>query len=147
MSLSIRRAGQSDWAGIRQLLQARNLPLDGAEPHLESFLVATEERTGAVVGVVGLERYGNVGLLRSVAVAESLGKHGVGTALVQTSIERARAGGIRALFLLTTTAADWFPRFGFISVRREDLPASMALSAELRGACPASAVPMRLSLA
>ena len=146
MNPRIRRAGQSDWSAVRRLLQERNLPLDGAEQHLASFLVATEEGKGAVVGAVGLERYGDIGLLRSLAVAENLGKHGVGTALVHALIEQARGSGMRALFLLTTTAADWFPRFGFISVRREDLPASLAASDELRGACPASAVAMRLSL-
>jgi amino-acid N-acetyltransferase len=41
--------------------------------------------------------------------------------------------------LLTETADGWFPRFGFRPVPREALPAALSASAELRGACPATA--------
>ncbi len=105
--------------------------------------MATSETSGAVLGVAGLERYGNVGLLRSVAVGDNLAGNGLGTALVRALLERAREGGVRDVFLLTTTAPDWFPRFGFTVARREELPEVLNASEELRGACPSSAVAMR----
>jgi amino-acid N-acetyltransferase len=41
--------------------------------------------------------------------------------------------------LLTETAAGWFPRFGFHPVDRAALDPALAASAELAGACPATA--------
>lgn len=146
MTPSIRSARPGDWARIRELLDSRQLPTEGAEAHLATFLVATDEPVGAIVGVAGLERYGRIGLLRSVAVEAGLASKGLGAALVRALLERARADGVRELFLLTTTAADWFPRFGFTVARREELPEVLNASEELRGACPSSAVAMRIVL-
>ena len=50
------------------------------------------------------------------------------------------------LYLLTTTAEGFFPRLGWEPVARAELPAELAGSQELRGACPASAAAMRLRL-
>jgi amino-acid N-acetyltransferase len=146
MTRPIRPARASDWPRIRGLLEARHLPIEGAETHLTEFVVATSETGGAVLGVAGLERYGEVGLLRSIAVVEDLAGKGLGTALVRALLERARGGGVRDVFLLTTTAPDWFPRFGFTVARREELPEVLNASEELRGACPSSAVAMRAVL-
>jgi N-acetylglutamate synthase-like GNAT family acetyltransferase len=67
----VRSATSLDWDGIAQLLTERRLPTEGARDHLAAFVVATEGR--ALLGCAGLERYGDVGLLRSVAVAENAG--------------------------------------------------------------------------
>lgn len=146
MTPPIRPARSSDWPSIRGLLEARHLPTGGAETHLPDFLVATSETSGVVLGVAGLERYVDVGLLRSVAVVDDLAGKGLGTALVRALLERARGGGVRDVYLLTTTAPDWFPRFGFTVARREELPEVLNASEELRGACPSSAVAMRAVL-
>lgn len=120
--------------------------MDGAEGHVGDFVVATNGATGPLIGVAGLERHGDVGLVRSVAVADDVAARGLGSALVQALLDRARERGIGAVYLLTTTAAGWFPRFGFRVVRREDLPHALGESAELRGACPSTAVAMQLRL-
>ena len=140
----VRAATPGDWETVEQLLTARHLPTAGARDHLASFVVAT---TGlSLLGCAGFERYGEVGLLRSVAVAEDVGRRGIGAELVRALLEQARALGLRELYLLTTTAAEYFPRFGFEPIGRETLPSSLQASEELRGACPASAVAMRLIL-
>lgn len=146
MTPSIRHACAEDWPSIRALLEARELPLDGAEGHVGDFIVATRGVTGPVIGVAGMERYAGVGLVRSVAVVDDVATQGLGTALVRALLERARDEDMRELYLLTTTAAGWFPRFGFRVVRREDLPPALGESAELRGACPSTAVAMHLRL-
>jgi len=140
----VRSATSGDWDSIAQLLTERRLPTDGAREHLATFVVATEGRS--LLGCAAIERYGDVGLLRSVAVAEKAGGRGVGAELVHGVLERARALGLRELYLLTTTAAAYFPRFGFERIGREALPSSLQASEELRGACPASAAAMRLIL-
>jgi amino-acid N-acetyltransferase len=63
---------------------------------------------------------------------------GVGIALSAAALAHVDAAG-SPVALLTETAAGYFPRFGFTPVDRDQLPASLAGSAELRGACPTSA--------
>jgi amino-acid N-acetyltransferase len=70
----------------------------------------------------------------------------VGRALVTSLNPLIRGSGLDGLFLLTTTAVDFFARLGFARITREKLPASLNASEELRGACPASAVAMAIKL-
>jgi amino-acid N-acetyltransferase len=58
-------------------------------------------------------------------------------------IADAEARGIPALYLLTTTAERYFPRFGFEVVERAEVPDDVRTTAEFTSACPASAVVMR----
>ncbi|MBW7886459.1 MAG: GNAT family N-acetyltransferase [Caldilineaceae bacterium] len=138
-----RPAQLDDWPQIAALLTRYELPLDGAIDHLPWFLVA-ETSDGTLAGVAGLERYGNVGLLRSVAVAEQ--RHGLGRALVERIIATAVDSGLTAIVLLTTTAASYFTHFGFSSIQRDEAPAAVRASAEFQGACPDSATVMWLDL-
>lgn len=141
---SIRRANPEDWDAIAALLSASNLPLDGARDAVVGFVVAEHDR--AIVGCAAIERYGGVGLLRSVAVAPAERGSGVGIALVERCLADAREASLSALVLLTTTAERFFPRFGFERIDRSEVPDALRASPELRDACPASAVVMKLSL-
>jgi len=141
---TVRPAQAADWPAIADLLARYALPLDGAQAHLDAFVVMVDA-AGAILGVAGLERYGGVGLLRSVAVMEQ--GSGVGAALVRHLLDQARATGITQVVLLTTTAADYFPRFGFRRIDRQDAPAAVTASVEFQTACPASATVMLLDLA
>jgi N-acetylglutamate synthase-like GNAT family acetyltransferase len=97
-----------------------------------------------IEGVAGLERYPDGALLRSVAVADGAGGQGLGRALVEAVLARAAAAGTPSVWLLTTTAERWFPRFGFRVTDRAAAPPGVASSVEFREACPASAVAMVL---
>jgi N-acetylglutamate synthase-like GNAT family acetyltransferase len=140
---TLRRATEADWTAIENLLTSSDLPLDGARGSLDAFVVA--ELDGRIVGCATMERYGTAALLRSVAIFGPYRGRRIGEKLVETVIQNAR-GGVQSVFLLTTTAADWFPRFGFIAVSRNEVPESLQGSPEFRGACPASAVVMNLTL-
>jgi amino-acid N-acetyltransferase len=140
----IRAATAGDAAAVHTLLADAHLPLDGVPAELDGFLIA--ERGAQAVGAIGLERYGEAGLLRSAVVHPAVRGTGVGEALVEALLAQARDSGVREVVLLTTTAAEWFPRFGFTRIAREAVPAALHASEELRGACPASAVVMRLAL-
>lgn len=139
---TIRPATADDWSAIARLLTEAALPLAGA--HVRDFLLA--ERDGRLDGCAALERYGTAALLRSVAVAPHARGVGLGVALVDAAIARARAAGASTLVLLTTTAERFFPRFDFRTVTRDDVPDAVRASEEFRGACPASATVMRLDL-
>ena len=139
--VSLRPATAADSAAVVSLLADAGLPRDGVTQWLEHFWVA--ERDGQLAGVAGLELYSDGALLRSVAVAPALRGAGVGRMLTQRMMETARAAGVPAIDLLTTSAQDYFPRMGFARVTREEVPASVQQSVEFQDACPASAVIMR----
>jgi len=139
--VTLRRAGQADGEAVAALLRDLKLPTDGVADWLEQFWVG--EHAGTVVGVAGMERYGDAGLLRSVAVDSAWQGSGIGRALVNLVLEDGRAAGVRDVYLLTTTAEHYFPRLGFACVDREGVPSAMRASAEFTGACPSSAVVMR----
>lgn len=136
----VRPAIATDLPAVERLLVASGLPLDGVEDALPTFVVA--QAGDELVGVAGLELCCDNALLRSVAVADAWRSHGIGRALVTRVISDAEARGIRALYLLTTTAERYFPSFGFRQVGRDEVPADVRETAEFRGACPASATVM-----
>src|SRR2546430_27760 len=123
---SLRQAGPSDWPAIEALLRANELPLDGARAHLGTFVVAADGTE--VVGVAGAEVHGDVALLRSVAVAPGLHRQGIGESLVGLLMQEARRRGIRQVYLLTTRAAGYFPRFGFERLPRAEAPHALQAS-------------------
>jgi amino-acid N-acetyltransferase len=136
----IRPALESDLPRVEQLLTRSNLPLVGVKESLGDFVVA--ESGGELVGVAGLEVCCDDALLRSVAVAPEWRSRGVGRALVTRAISDAEARGIRALYLLTTSAERYFPSFGFGAISRDQVPADVRATDEFTTACPASAVAM-----
>ncbi len=144
VAFEVRRAREEDFPAVSRLLERAKLPLAGVREHWEHFLVA--ETSGQLLGAVGLEIYGRSGLLRSLVVDENFRSKGVGRALVASLNPLIRATGLEGLFLLTTTAAEFFVGLGFARISREQFPASLNASEELRGACPASAVAMAAKL-
>lgn len=136
-TIEIRPARPEDLAAVLGLVEHAELPTAGVAQWLMHFLVA--ERDGMLVGAAGLELYGEYALLRSVVVQSGIRGAGTGAALVEHALDAARLAGVREVILLTTTAEQWFPRFGFRRIERVDVPAAVAESEELRGACPATA--------
>jgi amino-acid N-acetyltransferase len=143
-TVSLRPATSSDLPAVERLLTASSLPLAGVAENLKTFVVA--ESGGELVGVAGLEVCCNNALLRSTAVDPTWRGRGVGRQLVERVIADAEARGIRALYLLTTTAEHYFPSFGFTRTTRDAVPEEVRMTAEFKGACPASAVVMSREL-
>jgi amino-acid N-acetyltransferase len=96
------------------------------------------------VGSAGLEVHGRFGLLRSLAVHPDYAGAGHGSRLTWQLLEEAVGLGLREVFLLTTTASEFFPRFGFVRLRRKEVPAELQKTAEFQG-CPSTATAMRWS--
>ena len=142
--VSLRRAEPADLPAILELLGRAQLPTAGVPDTLPHFVLA--EDGGRMVGAVGLELYGASALLRSAAVEESWRGCGVGRALIDGALDLAREHGVQDVFLLTTTAEHYFPRFGFACVARDAVNHEVQGSVEFREACPASAAVMHKSL-
>lgn len=142
--MNIHAAKPGDLADIRALLEESALPVAGIADHLETAIIARDGH--ALAGCGAVEIYGAAGLLRSVAVTPALRGTGLGQRLTAEALSLARSRGVRTVYLLTTTADRFFPRFGFVPIERHELDPALQASEELRGACPASAVAMRLTL-
>jgi amino-acid N-acetyltransferase len=137
----IENARAADLDGLLRLLAQNQLPLDGVADHLATALVAREHEE--IVGSAALEVYPDGALLRSVAVDPSLQGRGLGHDLTDAAIRLARDLRAPAVYLLTTTAEGYFPKFGFERIGRADVPATLQTSVEFTSACPSSAVVMR----
>jgi amino-acid N-acetyltransferase len=142
--VQIRSATDADLSAIEALLIDSQLPTTGVRDALCGFLVA--EADGRVVGVVGMEKRGSYGLLRSTAVAPDWRGRQVARRLVERIIADAEAQGVNALYLLTTTAERYFPSFGFTTTTRDVVPEDIKATEEFTAACPASATVMCLRL-
>ena len=129
---------------VLALLRECELPETGVREAFDRFIVA--HAGNDVVGCCGLEVHGETGLLRSLAVARSHRGRGLGERCARAAIEQARRHGLSALYLLTTTASDYFVRLGFELCPRDDAPDAIRGSWEFRTGCPAMAVFMRLCL-
>ncbi|WP_168795980.1 arsenic resistance N-acetyltransferase ArsN2 [Paraburkholderia aromaticivorans] len=144
--MKIRAARSDDLDAIKTLLAENELPVaDVGAALLVDFLVA-EDASGRIVGSVGLERVGTDALLRSLAVVQTSRNAGLGARLLARAENLARASGISELWLLTTTAADFFPRAGYVAVNRGSASSGLQASTQFAQLCPASAVCMMKTL-
>jgi amino-acid N-acetyltransferase len=140
----IERARIEDVDGVLALLTEQHLPREGLRDHVPLLLVARKQ--GRIVGSAALEMYADSALLRSVAVADDVRGQGLGRELTDAAIALARSQHVSAVYLLTTTADQYFPRFGFERIARADVPATVQAAVEFQSACPASAIVMRKRL-
>ena len=142
--VALRPAVAAERDSIRALLCEEQLPVDDLDQSTIEFLVADDG--GNLVGAIGLERYDQHALLRSLVVRRGHRAAGLGASLVGAIETRARNDGIATLVLLTRTASKFFARRGYRSIERHDAPCAIRTSAEFRSLCPASATCMIKSL-
>jgi amino-acid N-acetyltransferase len=139
--LSVEGARASDLEEMKALLGQSGLPIVGVSEALDGFVVL--RNGGEIVGVCGVEAYGEDGLLRSLAIHDKCRRAGLGQLLVEETRMRARYRGIRNLYLLTETAPEFFARLGFAPVPRDSAPAAIRSSWEFRTGCPITATAMQ----
>ncbi|MDF1690655.1 MAG: arsenic resistance N-acetyltransferase ArsN2 [Cycloclasticus sp.] len=95
-------------------------------------------QNGKLVGVVGLDHFGTVALLRSLAVSVELRGSGLGRTLVQFAESEARSMGVIDLFLLTETAEQFFTKLSYQLLSRENAPLVIKNTAQFSTLCPAT---------
>ena len=140
-SPTLRPAQPADLEAIHSLLMGENLPIDGVESHLDTFLVLAQD--DHLIGCVGLEVYGTQALLRSLAVSPTHRGRGWGRTLTEAVIHKAAALDVTRVALLTITAESFFERHGFTRIPREDVDPRVWTSVEFTSCCPCSAACMR----
>jgi amino-acid N-acetyltransferase len=144
VQMQIERVRPEDVDDVLALLARNRLPLEGLREHLATTLVARQG--DRIVGSAAVEMYSDGALLRSVAVIPELQQHRIGRELTEAAIRLAEERQAPAIYLLTTTAEHYFPRFGFERITRSDVPADVQTSVEFTSACPSSAAVMRKRL-
>ncbi len=149
-TISVGTANPDDLPAVHALVQGGGLPLEGLDEHITETIVsrlapgAAGESTGrdSIVATATLELYGDAALLRSVAVDEGMRGRGLGHAITRAALDLARERGVRDVYLLTETAGDFFPRFGFEKTTRAGVPESVLQSIEFTTLCPESSLVM-----
>ncbi len=126
------------------LLLAENLPAGDLPEELDNFLVILDGNV--VIGSVGLEVYGDYGLLRSLAVNKSFRNKGAGDELLKQIEVAAIEKNLRGIYLLTETAPDYFKRKGYEQIDRATIPVEVQQSSEFSHVCPVSAIAMKKDL-
>jgi amino-acid N-acetyltransferase len=146
MTLVAEPARPHDLRGALDLLGRSELTDQDVAAGWGHYFVVRED-DGRVVGVAGLEIHGEDGLLRSVAVDPEYRGQGLAASLVEGAMERAKRVRLRAVYLLTTGARDYFARRGFADCAREDAPEAIRESWEFRIGCPSTAAFMKRPVA
>jgi len=143
--VTLRPARPDDLDAVRALAARAELPVEGLTDQFPGgYTVAL--RGDALVGAAGLEVHDSSGVLRSVAVSPGERGTGLGVTLTADRLVAARQRSLDAVYLLTTTAADFYDRFGFRPFPRAEVPAAVASCPEFASICPSSAACRRLVL-
>ena len=140
----IRRAEPADLERGMQLLAAAGLPTADLTIDRLALVAIVDEN---LAGMIGLETFGSLGLLRSLVVSPECRRHGLGDQLVAALEDHARALGIIELWLLTLDAGPYFERLGYTGKPRSCAPADIVASDEFSSLCPDDALLMRKALA
>ena len=136
--VTVRPAAETDLERAREWLVAAGLPTDDlTSADMQNFLVATT--ASGPVGMVGLEKFGEIGLLRSLVVEPGLRSTGLGGRLVAALEAKASRDGIRELWLLTIDAEAYFAARGYALRDRDDAPAVIRQTPEFASLCPGDA--------
>lgn len=146
MALKAEPARPHDLRGALDLLGRSELTEQDVAERWGHYFVVRED-DGRVVGVAGLEVHGEDGLLRSVAVDPDYRSQALGASLVEAAMERAQRLKLRDVYLLTTTARDYFARHGFADCSRDTAPLPVRESWEFRSGCPQTAAFMKRPVA
>ena len=137
MALQLHIAMRPELEAAVRILQEAQLPTeDLSASHLEHFSYAGPATHPT--GLVGLEIFGDVALLRSLAVVPGRRGFGDGRRLLAHAENYAKSIGVRELYLLTTTAEAFFAKQGFTLTARDAAPAAIRATRQFSGMCPAS---------
>lgn len=93
-----------------------------------------------LTGLVGIELFDEVALLRSLAVAKTHRDLGLGSKLVEYAERYALKKGTRSFYLLTTTAEKFFAHRGYVHADRKHAPQSISTTKQFSNLCPSSSI-------
>lgn len=125
------------------ILEESDLPVADLDEEKPLFVLVGDN--SEVVGTGGLEIFGQDALIRSISIKKGMQGRGLGKKLVTELEKIAVSKGIRTLYLLTTTAKDFFQREGYHVIERSEAPKTLQESSEFSSVCPSTATVMKKS--
>ena len=135
---AIRPPRADELPALKTLLDSSGLPSsDLTEAHLNDFIVLAQ--AGRVAGSIGMERFGEDALLRSLAVDTMMRGEGYGKRLLELVEARAADTGVRRLYLLTMSADTFFEHQGYERIDRASVPEAIRNTTQFASLCPSSA--------
>lgn len=141
--MNIVPASQNNFSAAIELLGKNNLPTEDINAGTQLFVVEQNDR---VLATVAVEYDYHVALLRSVSVSEEKRNSGIGKQLVDFIEDYVKKQGVEAVFLLTTTAANFFLKRGYSIIDRSNVPEFIKNTKEYRVICASSSTLMKKQL-
>lgn len=130
-NVTILKANKGNYQNVISLLKVLDLPPEGVIDHFQNFFIALEDDN--IVGSVGIEVYGKIGLLRSVGVAKNFQGKGLGKKLVERIHEYSKTKGLEKIYLFTETAEQFFEnQFGYKIISRDQVDDKLSQSEEFK---------------
>jgi amino-acid N-acetyltransferase len=127
-------ATPADKNQMRRLLSKCGLPNLYIHRHLKSFMVAKAAKK--IVGVIGVEEYGRVGLLRSLCVAPVYRSQGIAKILNAKILDYAYMRKLSRLYVFTVDAEKFASKLGFHKIDKKRIPKSIRSTWQFRSFTP-----------
>ena len=137
---SIGPASGGDLDAIKQLLVGSLLPSRDVGGAHQRFIMASE--SGRLIGCAGLQVAGQDGLVRSMAVHWTRRNAGLGSRLHERLLLEAAMAGVRTLYVVTSTAEDFFDGHGFRRIAAHAVPPELQASEEFTAFVPGGSTVM-----
>ncbi|WP_077247863.1 GNAT family N-acetyltransferase [Bacillus sp. FJAT-27225] len=120
--MTIRIGEETDFTGIIEFLNKAGLSTDGLTGRGAGQFILAEDRE-RLRGCLGMEQYGEAGLLRSLAISPGMGEEDL-LAMFKQMVELAANQNVNALYLATNkrTAIPFFEMIGFKRIVKSELP-------------------------
>jgi amino-acid N-acetyltransferase len=145
MNIALKKTSPENFSKVLVLLSLANLPTIDIGENVELFSL---EMDSEIIGTAGLEIFGRIGLLRSLSVLESQKGKGYGFLIVQKLESYVKTKNIKELYLLTSTAKDFFEKkCKYELIERINVPIEIQSSQQFSSICPSSAVIMKKNIA
>jgi len=147
MSIVVRLAKENDMIAMEQLLEKAKLNKTGIAENLDNFLVVEDLRAEplpSIVGMVGLEIYGDKGILRSLVLRSESWNSKIGVELIALIISYGWRKGLKEIYLMTSSSRSFFEYWGFIELAWDDVPKQLKVSSQFTEYNPSYVTVMRL---
>lgn len=136
-------ASQNSFTAAIRLLENCGLPTADLNPGHQLFVI--EDRS-KVIGTVVVEYDYKHALLRSLSVAEEYRNKDIGKQLVAFIEDYVRKQGVQTIYIITTTAPEFFSKKNYQKTERNEVPEFIQHTSEFSSICPSSATIMKKDL-
>lgn len=144
MAIKLIKAYIKDLKMIENLLRKNDLEYEDVFSGNIDFFFAYD--SNLLIGVIGLEKFDNKGLLRSLLVKKEYRNKGYGLELCKAFIDYVKNVKIDELYLLTCSAKGFFEKLGFNVFDRDAVPHKLKTAPEFANLCPNYAICMKKEL-